>query len=67
MSHLTNRTTSSGTTASRQAGWPAEKRAAVGWALDPEPAVEHSEPVGEPQHAAPLTPGPSHAVVAHVD
>src|SRR4051794_5145348 len=44
-----------------------DERAAVGRALDPEPAVEDGKPVAEPQQAAPAGPGASDAVVAHPD
>jgi hypothetical protein len=44
-----------------------DQRAAVDWALDPEPAVECGKPVREPKQTAPVGPGASHAVVAHLD
>jgi hypothetical protein len=43
------------------------QRAAVGWALDPEPAVEDVKPVRQPDETAAVVPRASHAVVAHPD
>src|ERR1700758_4343349 len=54
--------------------WPAlangyrgrDQRATVIGALDPETAFERSEPVSEPDQAAPVGPGAPDAVVAHL-
>jgi hypothetical protein len=42
-----------------------DQRAAVGWALDPEVAIEDCEPVRQPDEAAAAGPGAADAVVAH--
>src|SRR4051794_40359105 len=44
-----------------------DQRAAVGRALDAEPAVERGEPVAEPPQTAAIRAGAPDAVVAHVD
>jgi integrase len=44
-----------------------DERAAVGWALDPQLAVEDGKPVRQPEQTGPVGPGASDTVVAHLD
>ena len=44
-----------------------DERAAVGRALHPKPAAEDGKPVRQPNETAPVRPGASDAVVAHLD
>jgi hypothetical protein len=44
-----------------------DQRAALGWAVNPELAVEDGKPVRQPEETAAVGPGASDAVVAHLD
>src|SRR3954451_1857398 len=53
--------------ASREGDGGCEEGAAVGRAVDAKPSVEGGEPDRKPDKAAPVRPGASDAVVAHLD